>query len=107
MTVAGRLPGWRGGGGPTRDMMERYRRIRDLEGLPRITIESPANFFEAAISDYPDAATWVGELYFEMHRGTYTSQAKTKAGKIGGWDADQKPFIYVVKGGKFTLYDGK
>ncbi len=69
-----------GGGGPTRDMMERYRRIRDLEGLPRITIESPADFFEAAIVDYPDAATWVGELYFEMHRGTYTSQAKTKAG---------------------------
>lgn len=33
--------------------------------------------------------------------------AKTKDGKIGGWDADQKPFIYVVKGGKFTLYDGK
>jgi len=33
--------------------------------------------------------------------------AKTKDGKVGGWDADQKPFIYVVKGGKFTLYDGK
>ena len=69
-----------GGGGPTRDMMERYRRMRDLEGLPRMVIESPAEFFEAAEPDYPDAATWVGELYFEMHRGTYTSQAKTKAG---------------------------
>ncbi len=69
-----------GGGGPTRDMMERYRRMRDLEGLPRMVIESPASFFEAALADYPDAATWVGELYFEMHRGTYTSQAKTKAG---------------------------
>lgn len=33
--------------------------------------------------------------------------AKTKDGKVGGWDADQKPFIYVVKAGKFTLYDGK
>jgi len=33
--------------------------------------------------------------------------AKTKDGKAGGWDADQKPFIYIVKGGKFTLYDGK
>ncbi|MEI7618734.1 MAG: glycoside hydrolase family 38 C-terminal domain-containing protein, partial [Actinomycetota bacterium] len=69
-----------GGGGPTRDMLERYRRMRDLEGLPRIVIESPAEFFAAAEVDYPDAATWVGELYFEMHRGTYTSQAKTKAG---------------------------
>jgi branched-chain amino acid transport system substrate-binding protein len=33
--------------------------------------------------------------------------AKTKDGKPGGWDADQKPFIYVVRGGKFTLFEGK
>ena len=33
--------------------------------------------------------------------------AQTKSGKPGGWDADQKPFIYVVKGGKFALYDAK
>jgi branched-chain amino acid transport system substrate-binding protein len=33
--------------------------------------------------------------------------AKTKDGKVGGWDADQKPFIYVVRGGKFTLFEGK
>lgn len=33
--------------------------------------------------------------------------AKTKDGKAGGWDADQKPFIYLVKGGKFTLYETK
>ena len=69
-----------GGGGPTREMMERYRRMRNLEGLPTISIDSPADFFDAAEGDYPDAPTWVGELYFEMHRGTYTSQAKTKAG---------------------------
>ena len=69
-----------GGGGPTREMMERYRRMRNLEGLPTISIDSPTDFFAAAEADYPDAATWVGELYFEMHRGTYTSQAKTKTG---------------------------
>ncbi len=69
-----------GGGGPTREMMERYRRMQNLEGMPTITIESPADFFTAAIDDYADAPTWVGELYFEMHRGTYTTQAKTKLG---------------------------
>ncbi len=69
-----------GGGGPTREMMARFRRMRDLEGLPTISIESPAQFFAAATLDYPDAPTWVGELYLEMHRGTYTSQAKTKLG---------------------------
>ena len=33
--------------------------------------------------------------------------AQTKSGKPGGWDADQKPFIYLVQGGKFGLYNGK
>lgn len=69
-----------GGGGPTEQMMEAYRRVRDLEGSPRVEIESPEAFFDAAIAEYPDAPRWVGELYFEMHRGTFTSQAKTKAG---------------------------
>lgn len=69
-----------GGGGPTPAMLERYRRVRDLEGSPRVEIESPASFFDAAIADYPDAPRWIGELYFEMHRGTFTSQAKTKLG---------------------------
>ena len=33
--------------------------------------------------------------------------AKTKDGKPGGWDADQKPWIYMIQGGRFTLYTGK
>jgi len=69
-----------GGGGPSPAMIETYRRVRDLEGMPRIEIESPAEFFDQAIAEYPDAPRWVGELYFEMHRGTFTSQAATKAG---------------------------
>jgi alpha-mannosidase len=69
-----------GGGGPNRDMMRRYRRLRDLEGLPRVEIGSPAEFFDEAMAEYPEAPVWVGELYLEMHRGTYTSQARTKVG---------------------------
>jgi alpha-mannosidase len=69
-----------GGGGPTPTMMERFRRVRDLEGLPRVEIEAPSDFFAAAMAEYTDPPRWVGELYFEAHRGTYTSQAKTKAG---------------------------
>ena len=34
----------------------------------------------AAEAEYPDAPVWSGELYLELHRGTYTSQARTKAG---------------------------
>ncbi|MFP5322629.1 MAG: alpha-mannosidase, partial [Acidimicrobiia bacterium] len=77
-----------GGGGPTREMLERARRVRadgqGLDGLPRLEIESPAEFFQAARAEHPDAPVWRGELYFEMHRGTYTSQAKTKQGNRRG-----------------------
>jgi alpha-mannosidase len=69
-----------GGGGPTREMLARAARLSDLEGSTRVTIESPREFFGKAEGEYPNAPVWVGELYLEYHRGTYTSQAKTKQG---------------------------
>ncbi|MBK6045563.1 glycoside hydrolase family 38 C-terminal domain-containing protein [Streptomyces sp. MBT55] len=74
--------GWGdGGGGPTREMLERARRLRDLEGSPRVTVEKPSVFFAAAEEEYGERApVWSGELYLELHRATYTTQAKTKQG---------------------------
>ncbi|OKK22358.1 alpha-mannosidase [Streptomyces sp. CB00455] len=73
--------GWGdGGGGPTREHLARAKRQRDLEGSPRVEIERPDAFFEKAHAEYGDAPVWAGELYLELHRGTYTSQAKTKQG---------------------------
>ncbi|MEV6792018.1 glycoside hydrolase family 38 C-terminal domain-containing protein [Streptomyces sp. NPDC051320] len=74
--------GWGdGGGGPTREMLEKARRLRDLEGSPRVEIEKPSAFFTAAEEEYgPQAPVWSGELYLELHRATYTTQAKTKQG---------------------------
>jgi alpha-mannosidase len=68
-----------GGGGPTREMLGRAARTRDLAGSPRVEIETPRAFFEAA-EEYAGAPVWVGELYLEIHRGTYTSQAAMKRG---------------------------
>ncbi|MGW1721972.1 alpha-mannosidase [Streptomyces sp. NPDC002306] len=74
--------GWGdGGGGPTREMLEKARRLRSLEGSPRVEIDRPAAFFAAAEEEYgPQAPVWSGELYLELHRATYTTQAKTKQG---------------------------
>jgi alpha-mannosidase len=73
--------GWGdGGGGPTREIMERARRLADLEGSARVVVEHPDDFFAKAREEYPDAPVWVGELYLELHRATYTSQARTKQG---------------------------
>ncbi|MEO7588277.1 MAG: glycoside hydrolase family 38 C-terminal domain-containing protein [Arachnia sp.] len=69
-----------GGGGPTPLMMERTRRLQNLEDAPVVTPASPSTFFEAARSEYPDAPTWAGELYLEFHRGVYTTQVELKQG---------------------------
>ena len=70
-----------GGGGPTEGMIERGLRLK--KGLP----ECPKAKFEFAgkfLSDLDEKSKgkkipeWNGELYMEMHRGTYTSQAKNK-----------------------------
>lgn len=73
--------GWSdGGGGPTREMLEVARRTRDLEGSPRVVQRRPAEFFERAIAENPDAPVWRGEMYLEYHRGTFTSQVAMKQG---------------------------
>lgn len=69
-----------GGGGPTRTMLETLRRAGDLEGVPRTTIGTPDEFFTQLEAEQGERPTVVGELYLEYHRGTYTSQARTKRG---------------------------
>ncbi|OUS67635.1 alpha-mannosidase [Paenibacillus sp. MY03] len=71
-----------GGGGVTREMLELRRRIADMPGLPQVTTGRADAYFEQlkeeleATDQY--VHTWDGELYLELHRGTYTSQAYNK-----------------------------
>ena len=69
-----------GGGGPTRAMLERLRRVRDLQGLPRVRPSTSDRFFGALEAEGAARPVVVGELYFEYHRGVYTSQAFVKRG---------------------------
>lgn len=69
-----------GGGGPTAEMTAAIARTRDLEGSPAVEHSTPARFFETAEREYTAPETWAGELYLEFHRGTYTSQLRTKQG---------------------------
>lgn len=69
-----------GGGGPTREMVDRLVRLGDLAGAPQVRVGTPDEFFDAAMAEYVDRPVWVGELYLEKHRGTFTSQHGTKDG---------------------------
>ena len=73
------LYGWGdGGGGPEPDMIESAHRLRSIDGAPQVELGRAADFFARAKQEAHNLTTWVGELYFELHRGTYTSQARTK-----------------------------
>lgn len=77
-----------GGGGPTREMLEYAARLsKGFPAMPvaKLTLLRP--YLETLERDFKEnearigrAPKWVGELYLEYHRGTYTSQAATKRG---------------------------
>ena len=75
------LYGWGdGGGGPTREMLESARLLKNLPGMPRVRQSLSEPYFAALAERVKDAdlPVWDGELYLEYHRGTYTSQAQVK-----------------------------
>ena len=77
------LCGWGdGGGGPTEEMLERMRTLAEMPGnFPRVCMGRVDEYFESLyerVWENPQLPDWVGELYLEYHRGTYTSQARTK-----------------------------
>lgn len=67
-----------GGGGPSAEMLEQLNRMENVSGLPLVQQRAPEEFFERCEADLKDPTVWVGELYFENHRGTYTTQAAVK-----------------------------
>ena len=71
-----------GGGGPTRKMVETGVRMEaGITGSPKVRMEKSETYFKelyARVANNKDLPKWVGELYLEYHRGTYTSMARNK-----------------------------
>lgn len=71
-----------GGGGPTKEMIENHRRLnKGIPGCPKTVVKTVNEYFnelEEKVMGHKKLPKWVGELYFEYHRGTYTSMARNK-----------------------------
>jgi alpha-mannosidase len=65
-----------GGGGPDEAMLQRLPRLQAFPGLPSLRPGRIDAFFDAA--DVDGLPVWRGEQYLELHRGTYTTQARIK-----------------------------
>lgn len=66
-----------GGGGVTKEMLEAVTRLEKVPMTPKVKIGTVKQYFEELDQEknYP---VWAGELYFEKHRGTYTTAAQNK-----------------------------
>ncbi|GAC1481403.1 MAG: alpha-mannosidase [Ktedonobacteraceae bacterium] len=68
-----------GGGGPTREMLENIQAMAALPAMPQIRQQRVGDFFRELETTSGDILpTWNGELYLELHRGTYTTQGRNK-----------------------------
>ncbi|XP_015920065.1 alpha-mannosidase 2C1 [Parasteatoda tepidariorum] len=68
-----------GGGGPTEEMLERIKRLNNVDGLPLVQHGTPDQFYSIVEEKHKNQlCKWSGELYLELHNATYTSQAKMK-----------------------------
>ena len=85
--------GWGdGGGGPTREMLEKAKRYeKGVPGMPKLSCTSMSdavlsikNNFEKEAETLHRYPLWDGELYFEYHRGTYTSVPEVKKNNRDG-----------------------
>ncbi len=67
-----------GGGGPKEEHVERGLRLKNLNGSPRFHFGAAQKTLEKMAAYTDELDTWEGELYFELHRATLTTQAETK-----------------------------
>ena len=67
-----------GGSGCTEEMLEMIRRFDKVSVMPKIEVTGGDAFLHKNLKDNTNLATWDGELYLEMHRGTFTTKSNLK-----------------------------
>jgi alpha-mannosidase len=69
------------GGGPTRAMLDNAGRLMSPDSVfPKLEFSTATAFFDDLETKLPGIRVpeWKGELYFQYHRGVFTTQAETK-----------------------------
>lgn len=67
-----------GGSGCTEEMIELMHRFEKLSVMPKCEHMGGAEFLERNLKNNDSLETWDGELYLEMHRGTFTTKSNMK-----------------------------
>lgn len=67
-----------GGSGCTEEMIELMHRFNKLSVMPKCTHMGAEEFLEKNLAHNDNLEKWDGELYLEMHRGTFTTKSNLK-----------------------------
>lgn len=68
-----------GGSGATEEMVELMHRFEKLSVMPETEHTTGSDFLKKNFDGNEKLAVWDGELYLEMHRGTFTTKSKLKS----------------------------
>ena len=92
----------------------RMSRLKDVDGLPKVQQKTPQEYFaDVEREDSGNLCRWRGELYLELHNGTYTTHAKVCSTCIciigvpldlylelqyyySKWDLHDTPLLFVL-----------
>ena len=103
-----------GGGGPTVSMLENAKRISKMTGLPENEIDTLQSSYDRIkeSADWDKLPVLHDEMYFELHRGCQTSQARMKRGnrksELAMRDAEMLSTLAMAHGAEYpqeSLYD--
>jgi len=103
-----------GGGGPTMEMIEYGKRLRNIVGVPKCAFGRIQDSIDrmAAQCPFEELPVWNGEIYLEYHRGCQTTQAHTKRNnrkcELLLRDTEFLSSLALINGGRYdhrALYD--
>jgi len=101
-----------GGGGPAPQHIEQLERMKDVDGIPKVVLgKSVDDFFNSLSKDAGNLMTWDGELYLELHNGSYTTMANNKKfnrfSELLIRDAEMFSTLHCILDKKNVHYDWK
>ena len=94
------------GGGPTREMLDNATQLMSPDTIyPKLELGTASAFFDTLGKKLPElnVPTWDGELYFQYHRGVFTTQAETKQ-RIR---RSEEIMLNAEKFGSLAMLDGR
>ncbi len=86
-----------GGSGVTEEMLELYKRQEKLPYIPKQRLVTGKAYLEEAFADEEKYPVWEGDLYLEMHRGTFTTKGAMKlANRKGEFALGEVEFLNAL-----------